>query len=222
MLELRNLTRAYELGGERAGVFGVSLDIPKGCLAVLAGPSGSGKTTLLQLAGLLDTPDEGEVILDGEAVSGLPEKARCDLRLKRLGFVFQAFNLVPVLSALENVMLPLQLQGVTEEDARGRAEAALARVGLADRRHHRPGQLSGGQQQRAAIARALAPDPLLVLADEPTASLDHAHGGPLMDLMAELASERGVTFVVASHDPSVIARAHRVFRLADGRLVPQD
>lgn len=222
MLELRNLTRAYELGGERAGVFGVSLDIPKGCLAVLAGPSGSGKTTLLQLAGLLDTPDEGEVILDGEAVSGLPEKARCDLRLKRLGFVFQAFNLVPVLSALENVMLPLQLQGVTEEDARGRAEAALARVGLADRRHHRPGQLSGGQQQRAAIARALAPDPLLVLADEPTASLDHAHGGPLMDLMAELASERGVTFVVASHDPSVIARAHRVFRLADGRLVTQD
>lgn len=219
MLQLRNLTRAYELGGERAGVFGVSLDVPKGCLAVLAGPSGSGKTTLLQLAGLLDEPDEGEVRLDGEPVSSLPEKARCDLRLRRLGFVFQAFNLVPVLSALENVMLPLQLQGVAEVEARPRAEAALARVGLADRCHHRPGQLSGGQQQRAAIARALAPDPLLVLADEPTASLDHAHGGPLMDLMAELALERGVTFLVASHDPSVIARAHRVFRLADGRLV---
>ena len=219
MLELRNLTRTYELGGERAGVFGVSLEVPKGCLAVLAGPSGSGKTTLLQLAGLLDTPDEGEVLLDGEAVSSLPEKARCDLRLRRLGFVFQAFNLVPVLSALENVMLPLQLQGVAEEDARHRAEDALERVGLSDRRHHHPGQLSGGQQQRAAIARALAPDPLLVLADEPTANLDHAHGGPLMDLMAELAQERGVTFLVASHDPSVISRAHRVFRLADGRLV---
>jgi putative ABC transport system ATP-binding protein len=222
MLELRNLTRAYELGGERAGVFNVSLEVPKGCLAVLAGPSGSGKTTLLQLAGLLDVPDEGEVRLDGEAVSTLPEKARCDLRLRKLGFVFQAFNLVPVLSALENVMLPLQLQGVTDDEARRRAGSALDRVGLADRRHHRPDQLSGGQQQRAAIARALAPDPLLVLADEPTASLDHAHGGPLMDLMAELAQERGVTFLVASHDPSVIARAHRVFRLADGRLIEQD
>jgi putative ABC transport system ATP-binding protein len=222
MLELRNLTRAYELGGERAGVFGVSLAVPKGCLAVLAGPSGSGKTTLLQLAGLLDAPDEGEVRLDGEAVSTLPEKAKCNLRLRRLGFVFQAYNLVPVLSALENVMLPLQFQGLPEAEAKQRAEAALDRVGLADRRHHHPGQLSGGQQQRAAIARALAPEPLLVLADEPTASLDHAHGGPLMDLMAELASERGVTFLVASHDPSVIARAHRVFRLLDGKLVGEE
>jgi putative ABC transport system ATP-binding protein len=218
MLELHHLTRAYELGGERAGVFDVSLEVPGGSLAVLAGPSGSGKTTLLQLAGLLDVPDEGEVRLLGEVVSTLPEKARCDLRLRKLGFVFQAFNLVPVLSALENVMLPLQLQGVAEAEARDRAEAALVRVGLGDRLHHRPGQLSGGQQQRAAIARALAPEPLLVLADEPTASLDHAHGGPLMDLMAELALERGVTFLVASHDPAVIARAHRVFRLADGRL----
>ncbi len=222
MLELRQITRAYELGGERAGVFAVSLEVPKGCLAVLAGPSGSGKTTLLQLAGLLDVPDEGEVRLDGEAVSALSEKARCDLRLRKLGFVFQAFNLVPVLSALENVMLPLQLQGVTDEEARRRAGSALERVGLADRRHHRPDQLSGGQQQRAAIARALAPDPLLVLADEPTASLDHAHGGPLMDLMAELAQERGVTFLVASHDPSVISRAHRVFRLRDGKLIGEE
>lgn len=222
MLELHNLTRAYELGGERAGVFGVSLAVPKGCLAVLAGPSGSGKTTLLQLAGLLDTPDEGEVVLDGATVSALPERARCDLRLHRLGFVFQAYNLVPVLSALENVMLPLQLQGLPEATARTRAEATLARVGLADRQGHLPGQLSGGQQQRAAIARALAPEPLLVLADEPTASLDHAHGGPLMDLMAELAAEQGVTFLVASHDPAVIARAHRVFRLSDGRLVGEE
>jgi len=219
MLELRAITRAYELGGERAGVFGVSLEVPRGCLAVLAGPSGSGKTTLLQLAGLLDTPDGGEVLLDGQEVSSLPERARCDLRLRRLGFVFQAFNLVPVLTALENAMLPLQLQGVAEGEARHRAAAALERVGLSDRLHHRPGQLSGGQQQRAAIARALAPDPLLVLADEPTASLDHAHGGPLMDLMADLTAERGTTFLVASHDPAVIARAHRVFRLADGRLV---
>jgi putative ABC transport system ATP-binding protein len=222
MLQFRNLTRAYELGGERAGVFGVSLEVPKGCLAVLAGPSGSGKTTLLQLAGLLDQPDEGAVLLDGQQVSSLSERERCDLRLRRLGFVFQAFNLVPVLSALENVMLPLQLRGVAEAEAQRRAELALDRVGLADRRHHRPGQLSGGQQQRAAIARALAPDPLLVLADEPTASLDHAHGGPLMDLMAELAAERAVTFLVASHDPAVITRAHRVFRLMDGRLIGEE
>ena len=222
MLELRAITRAYELGGERAGVFDVSLSVPKGRLTVLAGPSGSGKTTLLQLAGLLDQPDAGEIRLDGQVVSALSERARCDLRLTRLGFVFQAFNLVPVLSALENVMLPLQFQGWSDTEARSRAEAALERVGLSDRRHHHPGQMSGGQQQRAAIARALAPEPLLVLADEPTASLDHAHGGPLMDLMAELAAERGVTFLVASHDPSVIARAHVVFRLLDGRVVGEE
>lgn len=219
MLQLFNLTRAYELGGEKAGVFGVSLDVPSGCLAVLAGPSGSGKTTLLQLAGLLDEPDEGEVRLNGESVSTLPEKDRCELRLRRLGFIFQAFNLVPVLSALENVMLPLQLQGMKEEDARATAAEALDRVGLSDRLDHRPGQLSGGQQQRVAIARALAPKPLLVLADEPTASLDHAHGGPLMDLMAAQCKDSGVSFLVASHDPSVIARAHLVFRMQDGRLV---
>ncbi len=219
MLELKDITRAYELGGEKAGAFGVSLSVPAGCLAVLAGPSGSGKTTLLQLAGLLDEPDEGDVFLEGEAVSRLPEKARCELRLRRLGFVFQAFNLVPVLSALENVMLPLQLQGIKDEDARRRAAEALAHVGLSDRLEHRPGQLSGGQQQRVAIARALAPRPVLVLADEPTASLDHAHGGPLMDLMAQQCRESGVSFLVASHDPSVISRADLVFRLLDGKLV---
>lgn len=222
MLQLDGITRAYELGGERAGVFGVSLEVPRGCLAALAGPSGSGKTTLLQVAGLLDQPDEGVVRLGGEVVSTLAERARGDLRLRRLGFVFQAFNLVPVLTALENAMLPLQLQGVADAESRRRAAAALDRVGLSDRMDHRPGQLSGGQQQRVAVARALAPDPLLVLADEPTASLDHAHGGPLMDLMAELAAERGVAFLVASHDPSVLARAHRVFRLADGRLTGEE
>ena len=218
MLELREVTRAYELGGERAGVFGVSLRVPAGTLAVLAGPSGSGKTTLLQVAGLLDPPDGGEVLLEGQVVSSLPEGARCDLRLRRLGFVFQTFNLVPVLSALENVMLPLQLQGASESRARTRAREILARVGLADRLRHRPGQLSGGQQQRTAIARALVGDPVLVLADEPTANLDHAHGGPLMTLMAELSRERGVSFLAASHDPAVIGQADLVFRLRDGRL----
>lgn len=218
MLELRAVTRAYELGGERAGVFGVSLGVPEGALAVLAGPSGSGKTTLLQVAGLLDPPDEGEVVLEGRTVSRLPERERCRVRLHRLGFVFQTFNLVPVLSARENVMLPLQLQGVPEPEARTRAEEILVRVGLGDRLAHRPGQLSGGQQQRTAIARALVTRPALVLADEPTANLDHAHGGPLMELMGELSREQGVGFLVASHDPAVIGRADRVFRLRDGRL----
>ena len=219
MLELRDITRAYELGGERAGVFGISLQVPAGTLAVLAGPSGSGKTTLLQVAGLLDTADAGDVVLEGRVVSALPERERCEVRLRRLGFVFQTFNLVPVLSALENVMLPLQLQGAGEADARARARGILERVGLGDRLGHRPGQLSGGQQQRTAIARALVSDPILVLADEPTANLDHAHGGPLMALMAELSRERGVSFLAASHDPAVIGRADLVFRLCDGRLV---
>ncbi len=218
MLELRDITRAYELGGERAGVFGVSLEVPAGTLAVLAGPSGSGKTTLLQVAGLLDPPDSGGVWLEGRDVTRLPEREACTLRLTRLGFIFQSFNLVPVLSALENVMLPLQLQGRDDASAAAQAAALLDRVGLGARLEHVPGRLSGGQQQRVAIARALVGEPLLVLADEPTANLDHAHGEPLMDLMAELCRERGVSFLVASHDPRVIARAHRVFRLEDGRL----
>ncbi|MBS1784060.1 MAG: ABC transporter ATP-binding protein [Acidobacteria bacterium] len=219
MLHLHAVSRAFELGGEKAGVFGVSLDAPEGQLTVLAGPSGSGKSTLLNLAGLLDEPDEGEVLLDGEPVSRLPEKARCDLRLRKLGFVFQAHNLVPVLSALENVMLPLQLQGASEAEAKRRASEALDRVDLSSRLHHRPGQMSGGQQQRVAIARAFAPKPKLILADEPTAALDHAHGGPLMALMKTLAHEEGAAFLVASHDPAVIAQADRVARLADGKLI---
>ncbi len=219
MLDLHQITRTFTLGGERAGVFDVSLSVGSGVVAVLAGPSGSGKTTLLQVAGLLDPPEAGEVRLEGEIVSSLPEKARCALRLRKLGFVFQSFNLVPVLDALENVMLPLQLQGLPEAKARNRATEMLARVGLSDRRAHRPGQLSGGQQQRVAIARALAGQPRLVLADEPTANLDHAHGGPLLDLMTGLARETGTAFLIASHDPAVIGRADEVFRLEDGRRV---
>ncbi len=219
MLDLRAITRTFILGGERAGIFEVSLSVGAGVVGVLAGPSGSGKTTLLQVAGLLDPPEAGEVRLEGERVSSLPEKARCALRLRKLGFVFQSFNLVPVLDALENVMLPLQLQGVAETKARDRATEMLARVGLSDRLAHRPGQLSGGQQQRVAIARALAGQPRLVLADEPTANLDHAHGGPLLDLMTGLARETGTAFLIASHDPAVINRADEVFRLEDGRRV---
>ena len=219
MLQLDRITRAYELGGERAGVFNVSLEVPKGCLAVLAGPSGSGKTTLLQLAGLLDAPDAGEVRLDGEAVSSLPEKARCDLRLRRLGFVFQAFNLVPVLSALENVMLPLQFQGLSDEEARPRAEAALERVGLSDRRHHRPGQLSGGQQQRAAIARALAMRPEILLYDEPVTGLDPVNTASVSALILSIRERRPVTSIVVTHDiQQALEISDRVALLEHGKL----
>ncbi len=219
MLQLVDITRTFEAGGEKAGVFDVSLDVPAGALTVLAGPSGSGKTTLLQIAGLLDEAESGEVRLGGEVISALPERGRTELRLHRLGFVFQAHNLLPVLTALENVMLPLQLRGLSLEDARARAEAALADLDLTARLHHRPTELSGGQQQRVAIARALAGDPAMVLMDEPTASLDQAHGAPLMDLVHDLARQRGVAFLVASHDPMVIQRADRVARMVDGRLV---
>ncbi len=219
MLQLANITRTFEAGGEKAGVFDVSLEVPAGALTVLAGPSGSGKTTLLQIAGLLDEAESGEVRLGGEVISALPERGRTELRLHRLGFVFQAHNLLPVLTALENVMLPLQFRGLPLEDARAKSEAALAAVDLTARLHHRPTELSGGQQQRAAIARALAGDPAVVLMDEPTASLDQAHGAPLMDLVHRLARERGAAFLVASHDPMVIARADRVVRMVDGRLV---
>lgn len=222
LLSLKNITRTYTLGGEKAGVFDVSLSVEKGSLTVLAGPSGSGKTTLLQVAGLLDEPDAGEILLEGERMNGMSENRRCEVRLHRLGFIFQHFNLVNVLNALENVMLPLQFKGVAQATARKRAEEMLERVGLSDRMKHIPGQLSGGQQQRVAIARALAGRPSLVLADEPTANLDHAHGGPLLDLMTSLAKETGAAFLVASHDPAVIQRAFEVIRLADGRRVAEE
>lgn len=219
MLELQNITRTFEMGGEVAGVFDISFVVEKSSVTVLAGPSGSGKTTILQVAGLLDEPEAGEVLLEGEKLTGLRETRRCNIRLHHMGFVFQNFNLVPVLNAMENVMLPLQFQGLSECVARQRACEVLSRVGLSDRLHHRPGQLSGGQQQRAAIARALAGRPKLILADEPTANLDHSHGGPLLDLMVELARENSTAFLVASHDPSIIQRADKVIRLADGRTV---
>jgi putative ABC transport system ATP-binding protein len=219
LLQLENITRAFESGGELAGAFNVSLALDSGVMAVLAGPSGSGKTTLLQVAGLLDQPDEGRVLLNGQSVSHLAESARCDIRLKQLGFIFQNFNLMPVLDAIENVMLPIQLLGHSRADASEMAASALVRVGLGNRLGHLPGELSGGQQQRVAIARALVAGPILVFADEPTANLDKAHGAPLIDLMRELASETGTSFLAASHDPMVIDRADEVYRLEDGRIV---
>ena len=196
----------------------VSLDIEAGEFIALAGPSGSGKSTLLNVMGLLERPSTGVLKLEGKDVSTLSERERTRLRRHRLGFVFQAFNLIPVLTAEENVEYFLLKRGAPRREVRDRVEAALAAVGLSDHAHHRPDELSGGQRQRVAIARALVREPTLVLADEPTAALDHATGAAVIELMQRLNADRKVTFVFSTHDPKVIQAARRVVRLEDGRL----
>ena len=183
----------------------------------MIGPSGSGKTTLLGLMAGLDRPSSGSVELDGVDLAALPEDGRARLRRERIGFVFQAFQLIPTLTARENVQVPLELAG--GEGARERAEELLARVGLGDRVHHYPTQLSGGEQQRVAIARAFVHSPRILFADEPTGNLDAATGARVVELLLELNRERGTTLVLVTHDPELAARAGRVIRLADGRVV---
>ena len=196
----------------------VSLEISRGEFVAITGASGSGKSTLLNLLGGLDHPTSGEVVVDGVHLESAADKELTLYRRSKLGMVFQFFNLLPSMSVTENVELPLLLRGDAPTGVRSAAMAMLDEVGMAHRASHFPHQLSGGEMQRAAIARALVSDPILVLADEPTANLDHAHGGPLMELMSELSRERGVSFLAASHDPAVISRADVVFRLNDGRL----
>ena len=200
------------------GIRDASLLLEKQSFAVLAGPSGSGKTTLLNLLGLLDTPDAGSLTFEGTDVSTLDERGRARLRRERLGFVFQAYQLVPVLSAEENVALALWIRRLPEETCRSRARAALAAVGLAGLEARRPDALSGGQRQRVAVARAIVGDPALILADEPTASLDSETASRLLDLFARLHEERGVAFLFSSHDPRIVERADRRIRLSDGRI----
>jgi putative ABC transport system ATP-binding protein len=196
----------------------VSLDIAKGDFAVLVGPSGSGKTTLLNMIGGLDTPSAGRIWVAGTEIGGLSKSKRSELRLRRIGFVFQEFNLIPVLSALENVEFVMLLQGVSEGERRARSYALLKELGLAGLEHRRPSELSGGQQQRVAVARAIAAEPIIVLPDEPTANLDSKAGGALMDLMRRLNEEKGVSFVFSTHDAMVVERARRVIRMRDGRI----
>lgn len=197
----------------------VDLEVMAGDFATLAGPSGSGKTTLLNMIGALDVPSSGEVAIDGESLSALSPDALAALRLHKVGFVFQAFNLIPVLSARENIEFVLELQGSPAQDRRRRAEEALAEVGLEGMGHRRPSALSGGQQQRVAVARALVSRPKIVLADEPTANLDSRSTEDLVTLMARLNAELGTTFVIGTHDPRVMKHSRRHIELEDGRVV---
>jgi putative ABC transport system ATP-binding protein len=197
---------------------GVSLRIEPGEFSALAGPSGSGKTTLLNLLGTLDAPSRGRVLVQGVDTSQLSEAQRSDLRLRKLGFIFQAYNLIPVLSALENVEFVLLLQHVPRSERRARAAALLTELGLGELIEKRPPEMSGGQQQRVAVARAIASDPEIVLADEPTANLDSHTAESLLDLMARMNQERNVTFLFSTHDARVMGRARRLIRMVDGRI----
>ncbi|WP_066340777.1 ABC transporter ATP-binding protein [Azohydromonas lata] len=195
-----------------------SLEIQPGDFVALVGPSGSGKTTLLNLIGGLDRPTSGRIWVGEQEITNLGRKALAEVRLRRIGFVFQEYNLVPVLSALENVEYVMLLQGIDEEQRRQEAIRLLRALGLEGMEHRRPNELSGGQQQRVAVARAIAARPVIVLPDEPTANLDSQSGATLMDLMRRLNEEQGTTFVFSTHDPMVVERASRVIRLRDGRI----
>ncbi len=215
----RAVSKSYRVGPTVVhAVRDVSLVIQEGEFAAIQGPSGSGKTTLLNLLGLLDAPDSGSVAVDGKDVTASGENARSDLRRDRFGFVFQTFNLIPVLSAEENVAYPRVLAGASAQDARRRARELLAMVGLEEKRSVRPDLLSGGQRQRVAIARALANRPAVIFADEPTANLDSVTAEEILDLMRGVCDASGVAFLFATHDPRVVARARRVIALHDGRI----
>lgn len=198
---------------------GIDLDIPRGQYLSIMGPSGSGKSTLMNIVGCLDRPTEGQYLLDGDDVAQMDDEQLSKVRGKRLGFVFQAFNLIPQLTVLDNVVVPLFYQGISASERRDRAEAVLKRVELGDRMMHRPNQLSGGQMQRVAIARALVTGPQLVLADEPTANLDSKTSDQIIDLMLALNRDKGVTFLFSTHDPRVMEHARRVVSIHDGVIV---
>ncbi len=217
MIQAEDLQKSYELGGHTVhALAGVSIHIAAGEMVAIRGPSGSGKSTLMNILGCLDRPDDGRYVLDGEDVSTLNDDELADVRNRRIGFVFQTFNLLPRMSALENVELPIQYAGGHE--ARHRALRALANVGLADRTHHEPNQLSGGQRQRVAIARALVNDPSIILADEPTGALDTRTGEEVLALLGEL-NAQGRTIIIVTHDVNVARHCPREIYLKDGQVV---
>jgi putative ABC transport system ATP-binding protein len=220
LIETKNLFKTYGEGSTAVhAVAGIDIQIQKGEFTAIVGPSGSGKTTLLNMIGGLDDPTSGEVIVKGTAINQLSAKERTNFRLEHIGFVFQAYNLIPVLSAEENTEFTMLLQGRSEGERRERTAELLKAVGLYDRKDNRPGQLSGGQQQRIAVARALAPKPDFVLADEPTANLDSHSTTKLLDIMAELNEKEGVTFIFSTHDQRVMDRARRVITVEDGKII---
>jgi putative ABC transport system ATP-binding protein len=219
LAELRGVTKTFRRGRETIEVLqGTDLAIPRGDFLALMGPSGSGKSTLLNLLGGLDRPDSGEVWVDGQRIDRLSSGRLAAWRARHVGFVFQFYNLLPVLTAQKNVELPLLLAPLSRAERRRHAAAALELVGLADRAKHYPRQLSGGQEQRVGIARAIVSDPTLILADEPTGDLDRKSGDEILALLAELNERHGKTIVMVTHDPRAASRAHRVLELEDGRV----
>tara|TARA_B100000497_G_C7675091_1_gene407757 strand:- start:1395 stop:2063 length:669 start_codon:yes stop_codon:yes gene_type:complete len=219
LIRLENLNKIYESqAGEVIAINGISLDFKAGEFSSIVGPSGCGKTTLLNAIGGLDKPTSGKIWVDDTEITSMRDKALIDFRLKNIGFVFQAYNLIPVLSAIENTAFILELQGVEKRVRNERAMELLKAVGLEDKAHSRPNQLSGGQQQRVAVARALASRPQFVLADEPTANLDSKSTETLLDIMAELNIREGTTFIFSTHDQRVIDRARRIIHLEDGQI----
>lgn len=218
MIEMQDIVKQYTLGGEIIYALDhVSLWVEKGEYVTIIGPSGSGKSTLMNLIGCLDTADSGTYLLNGKPIRKYREKQLAEVRSKQIGFIFQGFNLLPKLSALENVELPMIYQGVRATERKKRAVAALERVGLGGRMKHRPNQLSGGQQQRCAIARAIAVNPSLILADEPTGNLDQKTGREILNIFDEL-HQAGNTIVLITHDPKVALCGQRMIRIEDGRL----
>jgi len=217
MLRCENLTQSYRSGtGTLTVLEDISFSVSAGEFLAIVGPSGSGKTTLLGLLAGLDRPASGKVWLDGAGLSTMDEDERAALRGAKVGFVFQSYQLIPTLTALENVQVPLELRGESDP---GRARALLQRVGLGDRTGHYPAQLSGGEQQRVALARAFCTHPKILFADEPTGNLDQRTGADIIGLMTDLNREAGTTLVLVTHDPDLAGRARRILRLADGRLV---
>lgn len=219
VLEARDLTKSYGTAEARVEALrGVDLQVSKGEWVAIMGPSGSGKSTLLNIVGGIEVPSTGQVLLEGIDLASLNDDQRTIMRRQRLGFIFQSFNLLPTLSAMENVALPLVLDGVKPADASQRAIQKLEQVGVAHRRNHVPGTLSGGEQQRVAIARALVIEPALLLADEPTGNLDSAMGAQVVRLMRQLVDEREQTIIMVTHDPQVAALADRIVRVRDGLI----